>query len=1016
ILLYNLQHGRDNLRLGWNAAPLPTPRAAPRSRHAFPSAVRRLCFKKMGGKTLHSQARTLALKVLKYFEDEKSNKTYLIPVDKALKRACAATGISKATLLRIKNEAKKVPIISPDDDTVEPSPSTSEARPIPKLSTPGKKRKQRTNKIELDGNSERTKNPLEKEYWEKDRLGEMHQREFIISFGGEETSSSESESESENEDMMDGIEAISPLHHFPNPESHNMEDVARFSIWKSVLDVATQEKGNFYIYTNVRLCNNHFLECYQLPSQSERQSTRLILENEQLNSSVINPENSEQYELDVTTPIPDSEQPSTSSIAEHQLEGTTPIPDSEQPSSSSIAAAQKISMNKAFLKMIEKLPEEVQTFTKLQLKSTKKSKGRRYTTHEKIMALTILKQSPKAYALLKKMFVLPSKRCLQMMLNTCSLQPGINRDILIDLKNVAENLPEEKKLVNVLFDEVSLAPGLQYISSLGKIIGFVDLGYQRRKTLADHALVFMIKGIKNKSKQPICFTFCKGATKANDLKKILVNVIEEVNSTGLKVVATICDQAATNVRVVQELQKETQEKYLRRGEICYSNAVEIANCKIFPLYDTPHLLKGVRNNLISKNATFIHNGITKWAKWEHLKMLLDVDIGDDEIRLVNKLTEMHVVKEKIPKMKVKYAAQVFSQRVSSALRFLSKHNILPQECEGTADFILIFDKLFDSFNGHSYQGSPKKYKQCLKSNSPHFQLWNELLPILESIKFESIIKRNNCELIKHETIPSIKNWIHNIKTFKEMWQYLHVKYKLRNVLTRNFNQDPLENFFSSIRSNGIRNVNPNCDQFMNAYKTLLINNFNSVHSVRANCENDNSKPFQSIVNLLNKKPADLDLDNFACEIDTLLKTMLEIKNNDSLIHSESKKYVTGYIVKKIKSKIFKNCVICMNDFCRYDVDVQSFNYEVDYTKKSLFHPSEKFTSLMNDIYHAIVACLRDYPESCLLNKKIKYMINCACDYNVITCDQHKEVLIEFINDLSIKLIIHSWCTGVNRIL
>ncbi|KAF9422063.1 hypothetical protein HW555_002084 [Spodoptera exigua] len=260
---------------------------------AFPSAVRRLCFKKMGGKTLHSQARTLALKVLKYFEDEKSNKTYLIPVDKALKRACAATGISKATLLRIKNEAKKT-----DTQTINPR----------------KKKKQRTNKIELDGfdlcalrnivdsfytvrkeiptlkkilavakadinfpgekttlrrilvnylgykfkkcknarrvlmqkpdiaawrarylrrkkeNSElgADKKPaiqsitasdwkkevnhierLEKEYWEKDRLGEMHQREFIISFGGEETSSSESESESENEDMMDGIEAIS---------------------------------------------------------------------------------------------------------------------------------------------------------------------------------------------------------------------------------------------------------------------------------------------------------------------------------------------------------------------------------------------------------------------------------------------------------------------------------------------------------------------------------------------------------------------------------------------------------------------------------------------------------------------------------------------------------------------------------------------------------------------------------------------------------------------------------------
>ncbi|KAM3968010.1 uncharacterized protein ACR2FA_004575 [Aphomia sociella] len=39
-------------------------------------------------------------------------------------------------------------------------------------------------------------------------------------------------------------------------------------------------------------------------------------------------------------------------------------------------------------------------------------------------------------------------------------------------------------------------------------------------------------------------------------------------------------------------------------------------------------------------------------------------------------------------MKVKLAAQVFSQRVSSA--------------QDTADFLLIFDKLFDSFNANGY--------------------------------------------------------------------------------------------------------------------------------------------------------------------------------------------------------------------------------------------------------------------------------------------------------------------------
>lgn len=212
------------------------------------------------------------------------------------------------------------------------------------------------------------------------------------------------------------------------------------------------------------------------------------------------------------------------------------------------------------------------------------------------------------------MLVLPSKRCLQSLLSAFTLEPGINKNIINDLKKMASRLPNEKKLVNLLFDEVSLAAGVEFKAATGKIIGFEDFGDHRNKTLADHALVFMIKGIKSKSKQPICFTFCKGITKANDLKNIITRVIKEINSTGLKVIATICDQAATNVRVVRQLLAETREKYLRKGMEYYSKAFEIENSKIFPLFDTPHLLKGVRNNLLEKNAQFTQNGETKKAK------------------------------------------------------------------------------------------------------------------------------------------------------------------------------------------------------------------------------------------------------------------------------------------------------------------------------------------------------------------------------------------------------------------
>ncbi|KAF9796595.1 hypothetical protein SFRURICE_012688, partial [Spodoptera frugiperda] len=621
--------------------------------------------------------------------------------------------------------------------------------------------------------------------------------------------------------------------------------------------------------------------------------------------------------------------------------------------------AKQIAMKESFLKFAEKLPETSRLFTLLQIKGLKKPKGRRFSEKEKIMGLTIYKQSPKAYRLLQNMFVLPSKRAIQKMLSAVTIVPGINNIIISNLKNAVKNLNNESKLVNLLFDEVSLAPGLEYNIKLGKIIGFEDLGPTCRQSLADHALVLMIKSIKSKYKQPICYTFCTGSTKAPDLKKLIKQCILQLTEIGLTVVATICDQATTNTRVIKMLQAETREKYLRAGEEYNSGAFEVENIKVYPLFDTPHLLKGIRNNLLKKDAKFLQNGEVKWAKWEHLQ-----------------------------------------------------HEILPSECQQTADFLLIFDQLFDSFNGHSYQISTKKYKSCFKTNSPHIQLWNNLLPVLESIKFQSITHNNQGNVVKFESIPSIKNWINNIKTFKEMWVDLNTNHNVNSLLTRNFNQDPLENFFSSIRSNGIRNTNPSCNQFINAYKTLIINNFNSPHSLNANCEKDNNYLFQSLNHLINTPACTSSNDDFACEVDSLITVMGNIKSNvNNVVHDESKKYVTGYIIKKCKIKVFRNCEICMRDFCSSTINKQSFNYEIDYTKKSLFYPNKKFNELMNEIYYLIVACLRISPESLRLKDKMKFLLNCACDYNMITCDLHKSQLIEFINDLSIKLIIHSWCTN-----
>jgi hypothetical protein len=95
----------------------------------------------------------------------------------------------------------------------------------------------------------------------------------------------------------------------------------------------------------------------------------------------------------------------------------------------------------------------------------------------------------------------------------------------------------------LMFDEISLSPGLKYNSRTDSVVGFVDSGGSARcLAFADHALTFMVKGIYKKWKQSVCFTFCERTTSTDQLSKILKEVIHHSRSCGLIVLATISDQ------------------------------------------------------------------------------------------------------------------------------------------------------------------------------------------------------------------------------------------------------------------------------------------------------------------------------------------------------------------------------------------------------------------------------------------------------------------------------------------
>lgn len=131
------------------------------------------------------------------------------------------------------------------------------------------------------------------------------------------------------------------------------------------------------------------------------------------------------------------------------------------------------------------------------------------------------------------------------------------------------------------------------------------------------------------------------------------------------------------------------------------------------------------------------------------------------------------------------------------------------------------------------------------------------------------------------------------------------------VILRHFNQDPIENFFGSIRSHGVRNIKPTPANFIASFKALLINNLTSNYSVGSNCENDDC--YGTLDNLKNFLYDEVTLeDSTQIPIEVHFEIpVIEVPSSNPQVTSGSRAYVAGWVVRKIK-KLTKNCCLCVS--------------------------------------------------------------------------------------------------------
>ena len=88
--------------------------------------------------------------------------------------------------------------------------------------------------------------------------------------------------------------------------------------------------------------------------------------------------------------------------------------------------------------------------------SRHKPRGRRWNSEEKILALSLLKRSPKSYILLQTLFPLPSGCTLQSLLSTVHFRTSINTHVFEALHHSLQKMSEKDQYCCLLFDEMSI--------------------------------------------------------------------------------------------------------------------------------------------------------------------------------------------------------------------------------------------------------------------------------------------------------------------------------------------------------------------------------------------------------------------------------------------------------------------------------------------------------------------------------------------------------------------------------
>ena len=444
-------------------------------------------------------------------------------------------------------------------------------------------------------------------------------------------------------------------------------------------------------------------------------------------------------------------------------------------------------------------------------------------------SLTMQGYSRKSYKYLRKSleYSLPCEQTLYKYVKRVDAEPGISETSIRMIQNkVEEGIQSNTKVfLSIAMDDMSIRNNIWHDKN--NIIGNEDIGDGPGTERATHACVMMATCVNGGWKIPTGFYFIDSKFSGESRAELLTQLVRRINETGAVVLNVTCDNCRVNHKMLKLLGLNLDPENLN-SELDLFN---VMNNRVCAVMDTPHLLKLTRNCL-GDSMTLV-NSDDEEINWMYVVQLHQLQLKEG-LALANKLKKVHLEYQK-NRMKVSFASQTLSQSVSNALIVCEEELQLP-EFDGarpTAQFLSIFDIIFDIMNSRSLYGSFSKAPLRLKNMA----YWNNIFTETETY-IRGLRHQDGKSVLKGPRSAAFLGWLLNIRTLRKIFDQIVVEGHMRCICTFKLCQDSLENMFGSIRASLGNNNNPSCQQFKAAYKRIIIGALNKTDN--GNCYFDDS--------------------------------------------------------------------------------------------------------------------------------------------------------------------------------